>query len=62
MEKIGSVPFSARVRADYQILTKQKWREINFQICKDYVTEKYWERIHFASVPIVWKRSIMEAT
>ncbi|ETN83105.1 fucosyl transferase [Necator americanus] len=31
-------------------------------VCKDYVTEKYWDRTSFASIPIVMRRKIYESS
>lgn len=30
-------------------------------ICKEYISEKYWSRVHYPSVPIVMRRYIYEA-
>lgn len=29
-------------------------------ICKDYITEKYWQRYHLNAVPIVMRRHVYE--
>uniref|UniRef100_A0A1I7XPZ8 Fucosyltransferase n=1 Tax=Heterorhabditis bacteriophora TaxID=37862 RepID=A0A1I7XPZ8_HETBA len=31
-------------------------------VCRDYITEKYWARIHIPSIPIVMKREIYKAS
>ncbi|KAK6035911.1 hypothetical protein COOONC_26584, partial [Cooperia oncophora] len=31
------------------------------KVCKDYITEKYWDKLYVPSIPIVMRRKVYEA-